>query len=137
MKASELMIGDLVNDSRITTQFRPSRIVNIDGNRCCVGLYYINDEDENIIGRYAKYIEPIHLTEEILKANGFTKTDGWTYELYIEDGDWYFVIRIYDEGEFVCVDVAGGVFSLCYVHTLQHAFRLCGLNDLADNFKIE
>ncbi|MBQ0088527.1 MAG: hypothetical protein KBT27_04250 [Prevotellaceae bacterium] len=24
-----------------------------------------------------------------------------------------------------------------YVHELQHALRLCGLNDLADNFKIE
>lgn len=29
------------------------------------------------------------------------------------------------------------IFVASYIHELQHALRLCGLNDLADNFKIE
>lgn len=136
MNVSELMIGDLVNDSRITTQFRPCRIVNIDDNRCCVGLYDIDDEDEDMIGIYARHIEPIHLTEKILKANGFkgSKIFGWIYMNDVHD----IKITVWLLSGTVEIDTYRDnlVVHPQYVHELQHALRICGLNDIADNFKI-
>lgn len=29
------------------------------------------------------------------------------------------------------------LFNLCYVHELQHCLHVCGLNELADNIKLE
>lgn len=70
--------------------------------------------------------EPIPLTEEMLKANGFDK-EGLTYEFY--DGYNFFL----DGKNGVCVHVG----PIWFVHELQHSLRLCGLNDMADKFKIE
>lgn len=96
-------------------------------------------------------LEPIPLTEEILKANGWiNRVDG-------KFGSGGNVVR----GAFVGVNrwhpkrmqermclvsfsskkfgllVTGRFHYINYVHELQHALRLCGLNNLADNFKIE
>ena len=79
--------------------------------------------------------EPILLTHEILEKNGFcvmkkVNNGAEEYIAYItaglmfhynRDNDYYF---------------SNTLISWKYVHTLQHALRLCGLNDLADNFKI-
>ena len=72
---------------------------------------------------------PIPLTTEILEKNG------WWYE--IED------MWLHDEVDF-CIEKWNGKFQ-CYdinqikldsVHRLQQILRLCGLNELADNFKV-
>ena len=94
--------------------------------------------------------EGIPLTPEILEKNGF----------YDRNTQWYYK-RF---GSYVCFDIAISlvyreieVSKICgagtdceeeeygssivfgndiCVHTLQHALRLCGLNELADNFKV-
>ena len=61
---------------------------------------------------------------EFLYNNGYDDVVGEHEEMYL---DW-------DTGEEDFTIVA---FSFKYVHELQHLLRLCGLDDLADNFKIE
>lgn len=74
--------------------------------------------------------EPIPLTAEILEKNGFVVEPRYCYDeplqyCEIVDGLW---INISGENYFEG--------KLEYVHELQHALRLCGLTELADNFKV-
>lgn len=134
MKASELMIGDwvLALTSR-GEEFSPTRVKNI----------YDADEDEpcgtimetygRIIGSYE--FKPIILTEEILKANGITR------EYYKYNGGASETYKYVYKGEWLSIAEGNGFYffhqcKLYYVHELQHTLRLCGLNELADNFKV-
>lgn len=102
--------------------------------------------------------QPISLTSEILKKNG------WYWGLTSEEEDMVSLFEgaydehwVYDEGagEISLIfpeDTNGGLLIIddqkfnkhlrfvwndtLYVHELQRALRLCGLNELADNFKI-
>lgn len=76
--------------------------------------------------------EPIPLTAEILKKNGWKETQYW---------------HEYQDGRSTiqcCLpDMQGMIngvfiehFKCEYVHQYRHLLRLCGLNDLADNFKL-
>lgn len=119
MDAKSLMIGDWV---RMRLSFGTQWYIDK------VGV--INPENE------MEY-EPIPLTEGILKANG------WRY-------DYIFKIWVYEDEDkmdfSVTIDEIRGmsvsrykyypVIFITYVHELQHALRLCGLNDMADNFKV-
>lgn len=103
----------------------------------------------------AEYCEPIVLTNEILEANGF-KANGYTnlspdYYLEMKNGfsiyvnlhttcDKRVVFGVCDrqdieQREIICY--GGRNIHKWHVHDLQHALRLCGLNELADNFKIK
>lgn len=62
-------------------------------------------------------VSPINLTPEILEKNGFEYDDS---------------VNIV--GKMISDSVYEKQFK--YVHELQRALRLCGLNDLADNFKV-
>ena len=141
MKATELMIGDWVgrvfDDKRIDYR-------QVDWIRTGeIGMRY---QKVWAIG----CIEPIPLTTEILEKNGF----------YDRNTQWYYK-RF---GSYVCFDIAISlvykdieVSKVCgagtdceeveygssivfgndiCVHNLQHVLRLCGLDELADNFKI-
>lgn len=94
---------------------------------------------EPVIGRDLK---PIPLTPGILEKNGFVFNNEYFPEVWTskdsrviltQEGTswktWY--IHIYSEDFSTIGDV-----ECDYVHELQHVLRLCGLNDLADNFKI-
>ena len=135
MKATELMIGDWVYNSYHKKNIKWSYSEMF----CPNGI--------PVIGRD---LEPIPLTPEILDKNGF----------YDRNTQWYYK-RF---GSYVCFDIAISlvyreieVSKVCgagtdceeveygssivfgndiCVHTLQHALRLCGLNELADNFKV-
>lgn len=135
------MINDLVLSPTITPKLHVCKVVDVCGYRECVGLYDIADEDQYMIGKYANHLEPIPLTEKILKANGFEEFGEMLggiiqWRFYFEDGKikmehvkcmpkWDFFVGI------------NAILDIWYVHQLQHALRLCGLNELADNFKIE
>jgi hypothetical protein len=107
MKANELMIGDWVLDG---TQI--SQITSI----TCGGVIETTAHEFSNI----EVIAPIPLTAKILEKNGF-KFDGEIYKL----GDYQLVI-----------EYRGGLFfgwALCcrkqlnYIHELQHAMKLCGI----------
>ena len=76
--------------------------------------------------------QPIPLTPEILEKNGWKETEYW-HEY--EDGNTiiqYSLSNIWG--------IINGIeiehFKCEYVHQLQHLLRLCGLDELADNFKV-
>lgn len=136
MKANELMVGDLVMASLHANEYQVCKVVCLEGYREAVAVYDIKDEDEKIIGRWAKDLKPIPLSEEILKVNGWEKNK--FSSAYINHGvpsriD-IGVSDIWLDHEW---DDYYNAFSFQYVHQLQHALRLCGLNELADNFKVE
>ena len=146
MKATELMIGDWVgrvfDDKRIDYR-------QVDWIRTGeIGMRY---QKVWAIG----CIEPIPLTPEILEKNGFydRNTQGyyaqWYYKRFLSNDCFDIhislvyreieVSKLYGVGtdcenvEYDSAIVFGN--DIC-VHTLQHALRLCGLNELADNFKV-
>lgn len=134
MTVKELMVGDLVMATTIITQMRPCKVVTIEGERDFVGLYDIEDEDKELIARYTKYVEPIPLTEDILKKNGFKEfgtiwdfPDNPLFGVEIATSGRKGAYPTYDE----CV-----YFTCAYVHELQRALRCCGLNDIADNIQL-
>lgn len=90
-------------------------------------------------------LEPIPLTEDILKLNGFEqKNDGWLRcEDKANEFQNYIFIQYRRQGDireceinYVNIVKANYLYVINYVHELQHALRLCGLNELADNFKL-
>lgn len=152
MKATDLMIGDWVgrvfDDKRIIEDYR-----QVDWIRTGeIGM------------RYRKVwsigcIEPIPLTPEILEKNG------WYYGLTSDEEDAEYCLGGCHYDRHWCYDEGAGSISLIFpndtdggeliiddqsfnrhlnlvfcdtlhVHELQRELRLCGLNDLADNFKI-
>lgn len=108
MKTTDFMINDWVK-SRTGMNVR---IVSIDHD-------------------YPSVYEPIPLTHEILEKNGFRIGHHGTYHI------WGFCIGNHYDGQFTPYISLGCTHKdLTYVHELQHALRLCGLNSLADNLKI-
>lgn len=145
MEAIELMIGDYVKYQGHIY------IIEEISAKGWVHLIYPNTGIRvNIISDYIiDLLEPIPLTREILERNGFTQhitaSDGY-YDapvLCMDNDDvlfhvsednyedtWHVETFIdHNDNEYV-------LFNLCFVHEAQHALRLCGLNELADNFEL-
>lgn len=107
MKANELMIGDWVKLSK----------GNWSENRQ-VGLI-----DIEMIAESVYLAEPIPLTAEILEKNGFVYNaipfvDGWEQ----------FGLTLYRGGNGYRIDCGINVSLIIdYVHQLQNALRLCGI----------
>ena len=136
MEAKELMIGDWVYNSyhKKNIKWDYSEMF------CSNGI--------PVIGRD---LEPITLTPEIFEKNGFSlcRNFKWYCKRFYSNGCFDIAISLaYREIEVSkvcgagtdCEEVEYGssiVFDndIC-VHELQHALRLCGLNELADNFKV-
>lgn len=85
---------------------------------------------------------PIPLTEEILEKNGFKDYDEIREYQFIEDGEEYrfYLKKMYNK-DGICdswgTNIGGVLPSLISsVHELQHALRLAGLTDMANNFKV-
>ena len=145
IRCKDIMVGDYIANRNGS----PMQIVAVDEDNAyaCEG----NEERPWIFGDYEGCEpEPIILTPEILEKNGF----------YDRNTQWYYK-RF---GSYVCFDIAISlvyreieVSKVCgagtdceeeeygsaiafgndiCVHTLQHTLRLCGLNELADNFKV-
>lgn len=126
MRAEELMIGDwiLVNDIPIQIQaidVIDNEIMADDELYVLVGDK-VHSEDE---------IDPISLTPEILEKNGFNDDGEGVYG----NDDSYLIptYRGVDAGTWEThIEPTEGIgdFSgkLRYVHELQHALRLCGIN---------
>lgn len=87
---------------------------------------------KNIVAIYdGKLVaEPIPLTEEILEANGWA-CDDINYSWYL---DKFPDLYIHEDGFLNYYDGIEVRFN--FVHELQQALRICGLTELADNFKV-
>ena len=118
MKATELMIGDWVYCYGKLTKI--SLLTNADIIATEIG--------DGII-------TPIPLTSEILEKNGVIDKDKVSCQemtkglLYSRNENSYSISILFQ-------NKVAFVMAAQYVHELQHALRLCGLNKLADNFKI-
>lgn len=138
MTANELAIGDWVCYDGDVDYECPLRIDGISENDVSI-------EGEGFLGGIEDCIVPIPLTEEILKANGFNiRRDAYYRNCGFLGNDWErsgVEVKFYDRA---VIDIECNYFKHTnrvhliadYVHELQHALRLCGLNDLADNFKL-
>ena len=138
MKAKDLMIGDWVYIYHPTRERTP---VKVDG----VWIETIERIDNGLTREDSpmfRIVEPIPLTTEILEKNGFEKHDFkfiWTlrtkeYKVQIEwkgktmlEIGHNFTIKD-EQGRYDNVTYIRGWQENIYVHELQHALRLCGIN---------
>jgi hypothetical protein len=126
MKPEELQLGDIV---ATTPSGMPIRVVAI--HRKKVAYHACTDRFSWVrIG----LLQPIPLTFEILEKNGFDVSDKEVMQYHFEeDGEKYhFSLRqMYDKDgtphgySFYAFNV---LTLLDYVHELQHALRLCGID---------
>lgn len=119
MKSSELQLGDWVS-----CLGDPVSVVSLSFN---------DDEPIGIMSPLKKIftfrekdVYPIRLDESMLMQNNFNPEIVTWWRLEGED---FFKITIMNENTSLCTKVE-------YVHELQHALRLCGLSELANNLKI-
>ena len=134
MKTEELMIGDLVDfyhphepEKKIVTRHRVTEIFEC-------GLVGISNHPNPV---HADHIEPIKITPEILEKNGFKmvldKDKLPTYRIkWTRNPNLYFTVFTGVDGYWnpagFGVTIAGVNGVIDYVHQLQHAMKLCGIN---------
>ena len=140
MKANELMVGDWV-EYRFTgwTEkdgvYEDYQYVQIS----TIGELYVKADNDRVASADGKEFFPIPLTPEILEKNGFVENRGatsWKFETERED-----LIDIYGYNEYhlsINIEDTHGSgkgyrwmlnnLVIFYVHQLQHAFRLCGID---------
>lgn len=120
MKSNELMVGDWVNTP--------------DGNGIISLINAIDERFGVCVIRMNRWflpndVSPIPLTAEILEKNGFKYDDtniGW--ELGTHDFTIGYGHIPFDEIEdYPFIWVAEKIVRLRYVHELQHALKLCGI----------
>lgn len=132
MKANELMIGDWID-----TFPHYSQVLSI-GKKGRIWTTEVSNYE-------VKWARGITLTAEMLLNNGFrgqvekdslpvylNECDGKELTIYQEGCDIYTWRIMIQRGPEASVSI-----RTRYVHKLQHAMRLMGLNDLADNFKVK
>lgn len=122
MKIQDLMINDCVEWM---------------GNYYCkVDLPLLMTEYQDNVD--SEFVKPIPLTVEILEKNGFEKVEESSF--VIKRIDFFvklWIMPLCVEFEYQSYfDTNEMRIVIEYVHELQHALRLCGLNELANNFKI-
>lgn len=133
MKANELMVGDwvrIVDDD--TDEIYETKVAGISGN---LGNIYapIPEYGETAYPFSEDCVEPIPLTPEILEKNGVVKPKlslWWLLDtpfrnLWLAqhtDGSWW----LYSSDD---CDKDENFAEIRYVHELQHALRLCGIEE--------
>ena len=129
MKATELMIGDWVTLNGVDYKWQWTH--------------------HDFTASEFNTLEPIPLTAEILEKNGFHTNYDHTllgsciyrrmcgkyneYEVIVRMLNGWIKIKSHDDRvtDILVIDIQPR-----FVHQLQHALRLCGLAEFADNFKI-
>ena len=124
------MIGDWVSCGGT-----PIKAENVHGD--CINFQHdIPFVQEEFMIEYTK-IKPIPLTAEILEKNGFNQViDTCKIKTYHRKPINVIMfstpeITILPEESFIIKNL-----KIQYIHEFQHILRLCGQNELADNFKI-
>ena len=132
MKLTNLAIGDLLLINN--TPHKIQAIDSIDAEIMADdNLYYVGEDRY----RSEDKIEGIPITTEILENNGFIKVNSQRYDYGYPDTDCY--VKVNPKKNMIHVNgrnANSNLYSHSFVHELQRALRLCGLNELADNFKV-
>ena len=121
MEAKELMIGDKVM-VKVLSQIPDTYVLH---------TWTANDYSRDI------QVKPIPLTPEILEKNGFIKVNSQRYDYGYPDTDCY--VKVNPKKNMIHVNgrnANSNLYSHSFVHELQRVLRLCGLDELADNFKV-
>ena len=117
MKAEELMLGDYVQN----TAGIIGKVVGIKPTEITMQYH-----DNSTCFSDPKLLEPIPLTPEILGKNGaiitnlYGEQQHFTYWLH-----GFRMLAIYDAD--FSYQINGGARKIKYVHQLQHALKLCGI----------
>ena len=137
MKPEELMIGDWV-----MWNGKPVQVASVSGVKYSFGQIDVtlaHCSDEKILETHdIKSIQPIPITPEILEKNGFVKYDGGYKFFKSNDENYYFGFEsIFFNEETNLMNVTKEMCSgkqtsikgyFNYVHKLQHALKLCGID---------
>lgn len=125
MKCKELMINDWVSD-----KYGYLMQITVIGD----GYVSFEDDEGNLcqLDDKCNQPEPIPLTYEILKKNGWKDAEFWCE---YQEGNNSIQACLPDmRGRINGIEIEH--FKCECVHQYQHLLRLCGLDELADNFKI-
>ena len=127
IKCRALMVGDWICDEHGF----PMQITTV-GDDYAYATFEDNEADPWEFDDKDDQPEPIPITYEILKKNGWKDAEYW-----IEYQDDKSIIQC---GLPIMRGRINGIviedFKCEYVHQYQHLLRLCGLDELADNFKV-
>lgn len=139
MKAEEVMLGDWVfcTYPSIKKPVRVEEIRTIGDNE----LKVIISDDMLRLVFSERYIDPLPLTSEIMEKNGFTyceRTGGYYLYTTISYGNWDAEVVLFNVnseyrnnqlhiGSPDDSDTFLHLMECNYVHQLQHALRLCGI----------
>ena len=124
MKTSELQLGDYVSCLGshmivVSLSFNGDEPIG-------TILHLTNSHLTNIFTFREKDVYPIILDESMLMQNNFNpEIVSW----WRPEGEDFFKIAIMNENTSLCTKIK-------YAHELQHALRLCGLSELAENLKV-
>lgn len=133
IKATELQLGDYV-----LVEGKIRRVESLTKRK--IG-FHINDEKKRLYYARLHDVEPIEITEELLKKNEFQFKDKPIIPPLIR-GIIPYIALVYEGFSFFIECKSGGYTFIngsemehgtvmCkthYVHELQHAIRLCGVN---------
>ena len=127
IKCRDLMVGDWITNRNGF----PMQITNV-GEDYAYATFEGNEADPLEFDDKDDQPQPIPLTYEILRKNGWKDTEFWC-----EYQDSKNTIQC-------CLPDMRGIingieiehFKCEYIHQYQHLLRLCGLDELADNFKV-
>ena len=132
MKLTDLAIGDLVLINN--TPHKIQAIDSIDAEILADDeLYYVGEDRCHSEDK----IEGIPLTPEILENNGFIKVNSQRHDYGYPDTDCY--VKVNPKKNMIHVNgrnANSNLYSHSFVHELQRVLRLCGLDELANNFKL-
>lgn len=142
MKVTELMIGDYVKYQ--------GHIYIVEEISAKGWVHLIHPETKARLNLASDYIidllEPIPLTPEFFERIGFkvdlyaifNLQDGKWLEYYFHEHRFSMYCEVIDEWQnhSRVRDILHRSYPF-YANELQHCLRQCGLNDLADNFKLE
>lgn len=146
MKVTELMLNDWV-------QFVEGKSMTIWDNRtkfqisCIPSLERVGAKDSGCWSGSnipVGCIKPIKINETILSYNGFeflheTEIQNTFIRSYRYGTNSDFIVHIHSSGSNIVI--LDSIFNqsqitITYVHEFQHALRMIGMNDFADNFKV-
>ena len=126
MKANELKVTDLMVGDWVMSFGAPHKVVGIRTDmfephiRTDMSDTWYEEGIENLL-------EPIQLTPEILEKNGLANDP---YGCHFEEDEYMDLeISAEEEGVYWTINYNEyAILKLKYVHQLQHALRLCGIN---------